>query len=341
MYYGFEANGNREVATFYSGIGGCDWGLEQAGYNVVFGVEYDPKIAIYYQLNHPQSTLFNCKVSDRDYSDYKGLFGVHGSPPCQSFSSNRNPNLPLRSDHEESYNFVKAISQIKPVFVTLENVQRYANSAVFMTVCMDMWDLGYYAIFSEDSLKAPIYNYLNFGGCQRRHRLIMRWIRSDKLDIIPHEFVYNPVNKLGIGYIYAPKLEPDYSEPSRWIDVISHDWELKPGTVKPYQYEQMDLTKIEPESYYLLDKINVRGYKKHGIVGADDPVWTITTGSQAAIIFTSEDPIEYDVKPRNFAEMQGFPKDCILDKNVHFAKYMIGNAVPPEIIKRIWSKFIP
>lgn len=338
------------VATFYSGVGGCDWGLEQAGFDVSFGVEYDPEIAEFYRLNHPNSTLFNCKVEDKDFSEFKGkIWGVHGSPPCQSFSYLRNPKLSARSDKEESFNFVKAISQIMPIYVTLENVYAYKQSEVFGSVCDIMGSLGYYAIFSDISCDHEIFNYSNFGGPQRRKRLIARWVHESYIDNISYKLKGS--NLLGNKYLYAPEFKPDYFRSVSWFDIIKpHLVNLKNWHLKDLVKECIDFQWFAPNSYYIFDSKENRVLSDKIVYkSVKDFMPTICTYAQFVIFKTPSHIVNknqffdetkcWRVTANYLKLLQGFPDNCTLSNKETLAKRMIGNAVPPAMIAGIWSKF--
>lgn len=87
--------GQRPVAVdLFSGAGGFTLGLEQAGFDVVAAVEYDPVHAATHEFNFPDTAMVCAGVSDLAASDLRGraclgnrrIDLVVGGPPCQGFS---------------------------------------------------------------------------------------------------------------------------------------------------------------------------------------------------------------------------------------------------------------
>lgn len=95
--YGKNAhmNTSRPVAIdLFAGVGGMSLGFEQAGFDVVGAVEYDPVHACAHHFNFPQGSVLPRSVSDVSASDIRALPTVgdrkidlvFGGAPCQGFS---------------------------------------------------------------------------------------------------------------------------------------------------------------------------------------------------------------------------------------------------------------
>lgn len=103
--------------------------MEDAGINVSYAVELDPKIAKSYEINHPLTTMINKnirKISDSDFKSIgKNIDIVAGCPPCQGFTQiNRNNARSKFNDDRNTLimDYFRAISIIKPPFIMMENV---------------------------------------------------------------------------------------------------------------------------------------------------------------------------------------------------------------------------
>lgn len=118
-----------KVLDLFAGIGGLSLGFQNAGFDIVAAIDNWPAAVENYQAN------FNHEVILMDLSqmdDFKLFKNYHpdmiiGGPPCQDFSSagKRNENLG-RADLTLS--FANIISQVKPTFFVMENVERITKS---------------------------------------------------------------------------------------------------------------------------------------------------------------------------------------------------------------------
>ena len=116
----------------FSGAGGLSLGFEMAGFNNVFSVEYDKKIAESYKKNFPTHNLL---VKDiQEITDDEIITLQHnqevdvviGGPPCQGFSLAGRIG---RSFVEDKRNylfkeFARVVKIIEPKMFVMENVAR-------------------------------------------------------------------------------------------------------------------------------------------------------------------------------------------------------------------------
>lgn len=135
-----SADVRRPVAVdLFSGVGGMSLGFEQAGFDVVAAVEYDPVHAAAHLFNFPTTEVL-CRnianLSSKDVIDaaragYRRLYprrtwdgqvdAIIGGPPCQGFSTGGK-----RFVDDERNNllleFVRIVEEIRPKTFCLENV---------------------------------------------------------------------------------------------------------------------------------------------------------------------------------------------------------------------------
>ena len=179
----------RPVAVdLFSGAGGMSLGFEQAGYDVVAAIEYDPVHAATHAFNFPQ-----CEVLCRDASlvsaedvlaaaerGYKRLHpgkvwpgrldALIGGPPCQGFSTGGK----REQDDERNdllLHFVRLVEELRPRTFCLENVAGLLEdkfSDIRESAFRRLREAGY-ALSGTDK---PV-NSLNFGVPQSRRRVIV------------------------------------------------------------------------------------------------------------------------------------------------------------------------
>lgn len=134
-----------KVVDLFAGCGGLTLGLENAGFNVVVGVDnWEPAIRLY-QANF-QHPMLNIDLLDVDKSvatlkDYTPDVIV-GGPPCQDYSSaGKRDEEQGRADLTIS--FAKIIDSIRPRFFIMENVDRITKSKRYQESLVIFKSAGY------------------------------------------------------------------------------------------------------------------------------------------------------------------------------------------------------
>lgn len=172
----------------FSGAGGMSLGFEQAGFDVVAAVEYDPVHAATHAFNFPQ-----CEVLCRDASlvaaedvlaaaqrGYKRLHpgkpwpgrldALIGGPPCQGFSTGGK----REQDDERNdllLHFVRLVEELRPRTFCLENVAGLLEDT-FSTIREPAFRRLHEAGYALSGTDKPV-NSLNFGVPQSRRRVIV------------------------------------------------------------------------------------------------------------------------------------------------------------------------
>lgn len=124
------------VLDLFAGAGGLSLGFEQAGFNVVGGVEiWEPAIKTYVR-NHPRSRMIGGDIRAPAVRDQiralhreKPIDIIVGGFPCQGFSmaGNRDP-LDTRSQLYQDY--LDVVAELKPAVFVMENVKGLASMKV-------------------------------------------------------------------------------------------------------------------------------------------------------------------------------------------------------------------
>jgi len=120
-----------KVLDLFSGCGGFSYGFQEAGFDVVLGIDNAPTALKTFKLNHTNSEVFNIDLSKDenlqeivDFLESKGGVDVIiAGPPCQGFSltGSRKEN----DDRNKLFYAVFSISKllkIKPKAIIIENV---------------------------------------------------------------------------------------------------------------------------------------------------------------------------------------------------------------------------
>lgn len=180
----------KTFATLFSGGELFGVGAVAAGYEHLFGIEYDDKIASVARLNGfnvytgdvndmlPQGTnkmhLFNpdtgasVKLPRPDH--------LHASPPCPNFSVAKTGGKETELDISMAESVCRAIKHFYPDTFTLENVPAYVHSRSFKNILDTLHGLGYFVDWQN-------LNSANFAVPQTRNRL---WVRASKKLMMPY-----------------------------------------------------------------------------------------------------------------------------------------------------------
>lgn len=174
------------VVDLFAGGGGLSLGFIQADYKVVFANDFEEVCINTYRYNHPEVSPERIVHADiRTIVNHIANFVsedvdvIIGGPPCQGFSSANQQRI-IDDPRNELYKyFLKAVAQIAPKFVVMENVRG------MLSVANQVID-DYKAIkavkngqeYSYD-VTYEILNSVNFSVAQNRERLIFIAIRND------------------------------------------------------------------------------------------------------------------------------------------------------------------
>lgn len=175
------------VVDFFCGAGGMSLGFEQAGFDVVLGVDRDGHHVATHERNFPLGESLCCSVTDLSGEQVKEITGLEefdvvvGGAPCQGFS-----HMGLRDleDPRSSlvFHFARLIVELRPKIFALENVPGMASGKtrpVLDEFIRKMTEGGYDVVSPVQVLDA-----VDFGVPQRRRRLFVIGSRRDlELDL--------------------------------------------------------------------------------------------------------------------------------------------------------------
>ena len=168
--------------SLFSGAGGLDLGVEQAGFRVVCAVENEPDACISLRANFPHTSVFERdirKLETRELLKAAGLRSgeidlLVGGPPCTPFSKSGYWLVEKRRglDPEASLleHYIRILDEARPRTFLLENVFALAYSnhnRPWLDFLLESFERLGYEVNQEVMLAA------DFGVPQRRQRLIL------------------------------------------------------------------------------------------------------------------------------------------------------------------------
>ena len=169
----------RPIAVdLFAGAGGMTLGFEQAGFDVLAAVEFDPIHASVHEYNFPFWTTICKSVTDTTGREIraKSAIGdrdidvVFGGPPCQGFSLMGKRNLEDDRNSLVSH-FVRLVLDLKPKFFVMENVKGITigkQKEVLHQTIANFQQQGY-----EVRENYQVLNAANYGVPQNRRRLFL------------------------------------------------------------------------------------------------------------------------------------------------------------------------
>ncbi len=185
----FMSESSISAVDLFCGAGGLTKGLEKAGVNVVLGVDIDPACAFPYSSNNRADFLLK-SVKDLRAIELKQAFGkakftlLAGCAPCQPFSKYRLG----KSDASDGrwnllHEFKRLVVQTRPTMVTMENVPRLAEQAIFGDFVAALRRADYFVHFE-------VISCANYGVPQQRDRLVLLASKLGALKLIPPTHAY-------------------------------------------------------------------------------------------------------------------------------------------------------
>lgn len=162
----------------FSGVGGLSLGFEQAGFDVMAAVEYDPIHAAAHAFNFPECAVLARSVVGLSGIEIRRAAGlgdrkvdvVFGGPPCQGFSLIGQRQL---ADPRNSLvlEFVRIVRELDASYFVFENVKGLTvgkHRAFLDELISTFRDIGY-------NVRLPwrVLNAASYGTPQDRERLIL------------------------------------------------------------------------------------------------------------------------------------------------------------------------
>ncbi|MHB8295752.1 MAG: DNA cytosine methyltransferase [Acidimicrobiales bacterium] len=318
----------------FSGAGGLSIGLEQAGFEIVAGAEWDADACETFAKAHPTADVLEGDVNAMSFGAWKGRADVVvGGPPCQPWSTG-GKRLGADDPRDGWPSFLRVLREVGPRAFIAENVGGFAvggRRSRFLSLLQELEALGYTAV-------AGVLNAADFGAPQRRRRLVIVGAREATFEF--------PMPGFGPGRAYPWRAAGDVltKEPigpgnpsivtyARCPDSRSspYDGHLFNGGGRP-----IDLAKPAPTLLASMGGNKTPWVDTLGVV-PEYHAHLLTGGKPRA----GRVPGARRITVEEAAMLQTFPA------GMHFAgtrssRYrQIGNAVPPLLARAVGERLLP
>jgi DNA (cytosine-5)-methyltransferase 1 len=319
----------------FSGCGGLSLGLRQSHFQVVGAIEIDPLAVKTYKANHPGVEVWQNDIRKVAVSRVMKKLRLQpgqldllaGCPPCQGFSRLTTLNGKVGSEDSRNdlvFQFLRFVRVMKPKAIMMENVPGLAKDRRIDEMCTTLRSLGY-------ECEVRIVDAADYGVPQRRLRMILLAGRSGRIPFARKgrrkRTVRETFRKLGKR---ARKTDELHNLPESRSASVSALIRLIPKNGG----SRRDLgMKSQLKCHKRCDGFSdVYGRMRWNGVSP-----TITGGccnpSKGRFIHPAANRT---ISLREAALLQSFPLSYkfSLDRGKFAVAQMIGNALPPELIKR-------
>lgn len=296
-----------KIVSLFSGAGGLDLGLVNAGHKIVWANDIFEDAVATYKRNigdHVDSR----DIKDIPSSEIPEADVVVGGFPCQGFSV-ANWGRSVKDKRNKLYReMVRVIRDKQPPFFIVENVKGITSlgkGKVLKEIINDFKKAGYQTYWE-------VLGAADYGVPQKRMRFVMLGIRGD-LDIKNVTFPPAPTH-----------CDPDIMEKSKllkWVTV---------GDALAHIPEPEDAPDI-PNHVYSRYKLRFNGHIGHRFIHPDKPAPTVTgRGDEKGGVVVLHHPGNHRrMSVRELATVQSFPDDFIFEGARSSAYRQVANAVPP------------
>ncbi len=316
-----------KMASLFAGIGGIDYGFEQAGVIPVWANEVDKYCAITFTLNHKKTKLIVDDICNIKGKDIPKIDILSAGFPCQPFSI-----AGYRKGFQDNRgNMFRQIMRLidemeknnnKPRILFLENVKNlktHDNGHTFDIIRSELEKRKYI-------VKEKILNTCEYGNVpQNRERiLIVCFLNASD----SQNFDWENICKI--------KLTNTIEKVVDWNADVDKKY-LYEKNKSCYQLLKKNIT--EHNTIYQYRRVYVRA-NKTGVC----PTLTANMGMgghNVPLILDNKNRIR-KLLPRECLLLQGFPKDMIIPKELCDSRVykQAGNAVSVPVIKRVAEEIV-
>ena len=336
----------RSVSLF-SGCGGLDLGLQQAGFEPVLGLDNEPVCAESHAANFPGVPFFCGSVANVSAARMAELAGgdlprgidlLAGGPPCPPYSKSRfyRKDKPRALDDPIGEvtmdGYLRVLHLLQPRAFLLENVPGLAYDV--HRDALD-WILGV-AEAEGYTCTYRVVNAADYGVPQIRERFILVGLR-DGIFAFPEPTHRNP-KKVDL---FGADLPPWRTAGDVLMDLDTEEMADDEGHFAGGQYHDL-LRKVPPGENYLhfttershpdpVFKWRSRYWSFLLKLSPTMPSWTIQARRS-----NNMGPFHWRSRILRIAEikrLQTFPDDWVLAGNIERQWRQIGNAVPPLLAR--------
>jgi DNA (cytosine-5)-methyltransferase 1 len=292
-----------KVISLFSGAGGLDLGLVQAGHTVVWANDNDIDACETYRNNIGNHIICD-DIEGVNLTTIPDADVIVGGFPCQGFSL-ANKSRSIDDERNKLYKyFVKVVSTKKPKYFLAENVRGILSlekGEAIKTIINDFEKIGYVVQYQ-------LFNMANYGVPQTRQRVIIAGTRKD----VNNTFTFPQPTHTKNDWINIAEALSGIPEPSAENDTI-------------------------PNHIYSKYKITNRNFTGHRKTDPQKPSPTILArGNGKGGVCAIQHPNNHRrMSVRESSIIQTFPLSFVFSGKMNSMYRQVGNAVPVLFAKHL------
>ena len=336
-----------KAIDFFCGAGGMTYGISQSGIDVLAGIDNDPNCRETYEINNPNSEFIEIDIHDLSEEELARVTGIEKDDdslvficcsPCQYWTKINTIKEKSKISKNLLTEFRRFVSYFRPAYIVIENVPGLLNNKkekVLDNFLDFLKDESY--VYDHDIINA---NYHGVPQKRKRYLLIATRINEDiklpEKEETSHLTVRNFIGvHNGFGAVAdGHKDETEFMHTTAFLSEKNKKRIRKTPTDGGTRISWKDDPELQIDAYRGKDNIFKDVY---GRMFWEKPAPTITTRFNSLSNGRFGHPDEpRAISLREGATLQTFSKTHIFGclSEASLAR-LIGNAVPPELARRI------
>ena len=336
-----------KAIDFFCSGGGMSFGMQQAGIDVIAGIDFDPECQKTYEANIKGAKYILEDVSKLKEADLSKEIEIKkndndlimiGCSPCQYWTIIRTSKNKSEQSKDLLREFHRLVKYYNPGYVVVENVPGILNKqkeSGLIRFVDDLKKRGYVVHYEVVHLN-------NYGVPETRKRfsLIANRVTNKEIFSEPDNSCPTVSDFIGVKN-GCPKISAGHNDTTNFIHTTAG---LSDANIKRLKLTPKDggsrkswaNTKLQLEAYKKKDR-KISFSDTYGRMSWNKPAPTITTKffsiSNGRFAHPDEDRA---ISLREGATLQTFPESYkFIGTNVSSIARMIGNAVPPLYAKKL------
>ena len=328
----------------FSGAGGLSRGLEMAGFHCVMGTDNDKAAMATFERNHPDAEAYLGDISDipdqkfRKISKTQKIHLVCGGPPCQGLST-VGEGIPDDLRNFLFLEFVRAVKNIKPDFVVLENVTGILskkNIQITAGIINQFRKMGY-------NMSVKVLSADHYGVAQRRRRSIFIGNKIELENIFPTPTHLNKIQTVKDAFSDMTFDEKEHNhdlEAAQIKNELEKKRIMKIPEGKSVRYEEDEIAYLPASLKFDVDwdTIDEGRFREAKLKRLDRKKLSPTIMTGRHTYYHPTEP-RY-LTAREAASIQSFPNDFIFEGTISQQWRQIGNAVPPLLGRAVGKAIV-